>query len=709
MLKRMKSRTQFQKKIPWHWVSLLSAWLSASPVTAADTNAPPPAPKPLTPEQMFEGGADTYNNWIDWSFGGFFMGGNKAQFQQRHRTSNRVFGGIEDFHYQQELSKTTTFSADGRALFDNDDYKVSLGVTREKFGYLRISYDQFRTWSSGDGGFYPPSGRFYQFADDAFALDRGEISVEGGLTLEGKPKVTFKYTHAYRDGEKDSTSWGPAHPAIGVTRGISPAFRDIDERRDIFQLDVTHRIKKTDFGVGLRYESGELDNALKAIQFPGESIRQKITAREGTTYDLFNVHTFTESWIKTNVLFSSGFSYSDLDNDFSGSRIYGTDFDVGYVPSAQSGFGYYGLNGGSRLHEYVVDLNLMLKPSPQFTVVPSVRVQMEDADADLTGFETLGANPVTSFRGGSDRETLDVRERLDLTYTGITNWVLYARAELTEGEGNLEENGGLGPVNGTGVSPIQRKTDDSRFFQKYSAGARWYPARRVIIDAGGYYKLNSYDYDHSRDSTVNNSFDRYPAYLVMQDFETYDGNVRLTLRPLQNVSLVSRYEFQLSTIHTKPDSISGLGEVESSEMTSHILAQDVSWSPWSRLNLQAGLNYVLSETKTPASDYTRAILNAQNNYWTVNFSSTVVLDDKSDLNIGYFYYQADNYEDNSAFGVPLGAGADEHGVTATLIRRISKNLRLSLKYGYFHYNEAAFGGNRDYHAHLLYSSLRYRF
>ena len=39
-------------------------------------------------------------------------------------------------------------------------------------------------------------------------------------------------------------------------------------------------------------------------------------------------------------------------------------------------------------------------------------------------------------------------------------------------------------------------------------------------------------------------------------------------------------------------------------MASHIIAQDASWSPWSRLSLQAGLNYVLSETKTPASEVT---------------------------------------------------------------------------------------------------------
>jgi len=195
----------------------------------------------------------------------------------------------------------------------------------------------------------------------------------------------------------------------------------------------------------------------------------------------------------------------------------------------------------------------------------------------------------------------------------------------------------------------------------------------------------------------------------MQNFETYDGNIRLMLRPWQNVTLVSRYEYQWSTINTAPDPISGLSEVQSGKMTSQILAQDISWTPWSRLNLQAGFNYVLSETKTPASDYTQAVLNAQNNYWTLNFSSTLVLNDKTDLNVGYFYYQANDYTDNSQFGVPYGAGAQEQGVTATITRRITKNLRLSLKYGYFHYNDVTFGGNEDYHANLVYSSLRYRF
>jgi hypothetical protein len=329
--------------------------------------------------------------------------------------------------------------------------------------------------------------------------------------------------------------------------------------------------------------------------------------------------------------------------------------------------------------------------------------------ADSSGFQTERAYDPVYFSANSTRDLLDVRGRLDLRYTGITNWVFTARGEWTDGQGNLKETGGLGQVNFTGIPPINRETEDSRLFQKYSVGATWYATRRVSVDAAGYYKNNNYDYNHLQDDTPNDSGNRYPAYLVMQNFETYDGSLRLTLRLHQKITLVSRYEYQFSTIQTKPDPISGLPGVESSKMTSHIIAQNISWTPCSRLYLQLGFNYVLSETRTPASQYTQAILNAQNNYWTLNASSGLVLDDKTDLNVGYFYYRADNYQDNSAIGVPYGAGAEEHGITATFVRRISKNIRLNVKYGYSHYADATSGDRKDYDAHFIFSSLQYRF
>jgi len=662
----------------------------------------------------FEGPEGAGNNWIELGAGGMFTSGNQSQAEQNHHLSDGGFGGISDLHFQKEIAKATTFSLDGRGLVDEHDYKLGFGLKKEETYFLKLNFENFRTWSNGDGGYYPAAGVYYPLAGDALALDRGMFSLEGGLTLKNWPGLRFKYSHIYRDGEKGSTIWGQSHPGlIFPTAGVVPTLQIIDESRHIFEVDLTHRIKKTDFGIGAVYEFGDLNNKRAISQFPGEGAaagERKITNREGTDYDLFNVHAFSETWLSPNWFFSAGYMFSDLQNDTVGSRVWGSDFDVVFAPDPNNGQGYTNLLSNARKQDHVVNVNLMSKLTKTLTITPSVRVERQDWDASSVSDSTFGNNLFAATASTADADAIDVRERLEVRYIGITNWVFTAQGEWTEGQGNLTESGGLFNAATTPGTPLQRETEETRLFQKYSLNVKWYPLRRLSMDVGGYYKQNSYDYEHTADNTPNNSIaNRYPAYLTMQSFETYDGNARVTWRPLNNLTLVGRYEYQLSTVNTTPDPISGLSETESAKLTSHIVALNASWSPWSRLYLQAGVNYVSSGLKTPASDLTAAVLEAQNNYWSVNLNTGLVLDDKTDLNLGYTYYRADNYTDNTPVGVPFGSGAEEHGVSATLSRRISKNLRASLRYSYYTYSDDSAAGARDYDAHVVYTSLQYRF
>ncbi len=682
---------------------LLSCGASAR---AGGTNSPA-----LTPEQLFEGGTNTYNNWVDLSVGGLMFNGNAAQAQQQYQMQNDAFGGISDLHLQQEVAKKTTLTMDGHALFNQNDYKLSFDLRREDFGYVRVDVSDYRTWYNGAGGFFPPTGIQYQLPNDELFLDRGDFSIEAGLTPQDLPQIVFKYDHSYRDGDKSSTIWGPVHPdSTAAVRGLYPSLYDINEKVDTYTLDLTHQIKNTDFGAGVLYQTAKLNDNLQETFWQGEPVQRDVTNKQGTSYDMFNAHAFTETWFKNGIFLSTGYMYANIHDNFSGSRIYGDDFNVVYAPNQYDGLGYTSLSGGANEQEHVANVNLMATPVKYLTIVPSLRIQSDTWDADSSGIGTQGTStePFTSTGNG---ESLDVMECLDVRYTGVTNWVFYTGAQLTEGDGNLYQNGGLTSVGGIGPQPVLEITDETRWFQKYFIGARWYPARRTSIDFGGYYKNNQYNYNFPTDSTYNgaSSADRYPAYLVMQNFETWDGNVRLNFRPLQNVILVTRYEYQYSTINTVPDSLSGLGGSDSSTMYSQIIAQNVTWTPISWLCLQAGFNYVLSTTKTPASDYTQAVLNSENNYYTTTLNSMVVLDDKTDFNLGCLYYHAGDFNDNAASGVPLGAGAEQYTVTAGITRRINPRLRVNLKYAYTQYDDWASGGNNNYNAQMVFTSLQYRF
>ena len=687
---------------------------NAAPAKAGEaaTNAPPAktaeseskAAAALTPGQMYEGGANTYKNWVEVSTGGLMVKGDAAQAEQQQQMKRGAFGGIEDMHIEGNVDKKTTLALDGHGLFDDHDYQLSLNLKREDTGYLRLSYENFRTWSDVSGGFFAPDHLHFSTLGEGLPLDRGKFSVEAGLALKDVPKVTFRYTHQDRQGDESSTAWGPVNTSLG-TRNLYPSSYYIDEKSDTFQVDVAHRLGSVDFGGGVRYEHGNLGDGLLTTSQPGGADRQEITDRLGTGYDLFSVHTFGETWLRKDLFLSSGFVFDNLNSRYSGSQVYGDDFNVVFTPNTLSGLGYFDLSGSSHLHEYVFNLNLLSMPAKALTIVPSVRVDKEDWSADSGGTGTLGAFPTQEFSSRSDMDEIDVQERVDLRYTGFTNWVLYAGPQWTEGSGNLKENGGLSQVFGIGLPPIQYATDQSRLFQKYLLGARWYPTRRLTLDAGGYYKYDKYNYDTQVDNTPN----AYPGFLAMQGFETYDGNLRLTFRPVQNMTLVGRYEYQLSTVHTGPTSSSGLAEAESATMTSHIIAFNAGWVPLSRLSLQLGFNYVLSDVRTPASDYTASVLKTENDYWTLNFNTGIVLDNKTDLNLGYFYYQPDNLQNNYAAGLPLGAAAQEHGVTASLTRRISDHLRLNLRYAFTHLEDYTSGGFNNFQAQLVSSSLQYRF
>jgi hypothetical protein len=44
-----------------------------------------------------------------------------------------------------------------------------------------------------------------------------------------------------------------------------------------------------------------------------------------------------------------------------------------------------------------------------------------------------------------------------------------------------------------------------------------------------------------------------------------------------------------------------------------------------------------------------------------------------------------------------------------VVRRLTKNLRATLRYGYYHSTDEPSGGNNDYSAQVVYASMQYRF
>jgi hypothetical protein len=694
---------------------MLALLLGATPLVEAQTTSTNKVAE-AKPAAAEEPGEEPLN-WITTGIGGAFVSGDQTQFQERWGMRRGFIGGLQEFHYERFLGKKGMLELDGSAMYGGEDYSVKLRVADPDIGFVRGGFRQFRKWYDGSGGFYPATGARLSLHDEDFAVERGEIWIEGGLTPPDGPMLTLKFSHEYRNGTKDSLIWGDS--TQGATqRGMVPSFRTLDEKRNRIEADAKQAFGKSDVGLGLRVEFVDNNNGFYERRRPGEAANRFVTQRDIYESDLFNARAFTETRFNDAVMLTTGYSYMRLNTDVGGSRIYGGAFDAPYsgvYPGKQArDEGFVDLVGGSIIDQYVMNLALRVEPAEDWVLVPSVRAEKLDTTGSTQFTEnTTGAGagfPASSFLALNQRQRgyTTLTEALEARYSGLTNWLFYARGEWTQSEGYLRE---LEQDLTAGTIGVSRSTDSERFAQKYSLGMNWYPLRRLHFAAQFYHQQRQNNYNHLVDSTSNVAgTDRYPAYLVENGFQTDDFNVRATWRPRPNLTSVTRYDFQISTLETFGGALAG---IESAQTTAHIISQSLTWVPWSRLFLQGTFSYALDSTTTPSTALTGAaaglVTDARNDYWQAGTALTFVVNDKTDFQANYFFYRANNFINNSGLSMPYGTSARDHAVNAGFTRNFSRALRGSLSYGYFAHSDETSGGLDNYDAHLVFSTITYRF
>jgi hypothetical protein len=681
----------------------LPAAAAASAPANTQTNAPAPASAPApqaaaakktAPESNPEIETEDLNNWVELGVGGSIVSGDRAQYQrQSGLPNNTAFGGVQSMHYETPIGKKGLFTIDGRGIFDNHDYDIKLEAQHPDEGYVTAGFRQFREYYDASGGFLPSTGQFFALTNNELALDRGTAYLEAGLTLPDMPVVKLRFEHDYRDGQKDSTEWGTTTLTPGAAQiKVTPAYRQIDEKTDFIAADVTHTLWDTDLGLGVRYEWIKNNDSLNVLFSPNQGTAgHTLTQLDGNGDNIFNIHAFTDSRLDKELEFSTGWAYTSMAEQIFGNRL---DYPA---TTTSADTRYANLAGESDFVQYEMDANLAFTPRDDLYIVPSFRVDKEDtagwsADNTVAGNNVIGA--LNSF--GDNEARLDVAESLDARYTGFTNWVLYLRGDLEQNRDNLELT----------TAPAAQLTNLwHQNVQKYTAGANWYPLQGLNFAAQYYHKIDDNNYENTTPTPT-----AYPAFISQENFKTDDANFRVTWRPFSQLTLVSRYDFQYSTIDMAGF---GLAEIQAANNITHQVGETVSWTPLTRLSLTLAGNYVMDHTHTPAETQTAPtgiVEESKNDYWTANATVTLALDNKSQLRVGYVFYRAADYVDNSGIGgLPYGAGGEQNTVTASLDRQITRRLKWTIHYNFTKYTDQLFGGNLDYTAHTILSSVQYRF
>jgi hypothetical protein len=695
------------------------------PSTSSPTEAVAPA-EPAGAEATAAEGAGEKTR--DYEFSGRILGtgafvdGDVAQFQQRHRIPEDFSGGIDKLHFATEIAEDTQLEIDGRAIFDNHDYLLDVSVENEKKGSLHVGYREFRTWYDGRGGYFPPTNAFFVEFNPQLGIDRGEAWANGALLLPSHFKLTLGYRYLFRDGTKDSVSWGDAS-TIGTRRNIVPSRYDIDEKRHQADLALVRETDTTKVGGAIHYEYSDIDNRRQIVREPdAPTAERRVTDRDNPKTNLWGSRVFgTRRLLEGKVTVSGAYAYNDIDMDLAGSRIYGAMFNPSFSlfsPNRQQrDEGFLGLDGSSRMREHVGNVSVSANPFEDVQILTALRVRGQNMDANSEFVETnVGSGPTytTDLDGRaavSSQDEMSYAEDFEARYKGFDNVVLYTRAQWEQNNGDLDESESDTTAQVVG---LERSTDIERQRQRYAVGANYYPTRWLSVSSEYSYRKSHYDYQHDLDSTSNDpigpaaSDNRYPAYIDKQSFATHDVNLRTTLRLPYAVNLVLRYDYLDSTIDTEAEFLNGKA---SADTRSHVFGATATWNPANWWWTRTGVNYVRSTIDTAADNYDTPVAgflrSFDNDYVMASFASGVAIDANTDAEFLYTWTSADNYHDVSASSVAYGSRFEENGVRVQVARRLDEHTRLAMGYGFFDNDEEFAGGQYDYAAHIVTTSVEF--
>ncbi len=621
------------------------------------------------------------------------VSGDERKFREDWQIKDNWAGGVEDAAFQHSLGNGWQLNMDGRAIFDEEDYRIQLEIVKPEVGFVRGGFTEFRTYDDDTGGFYRG------FTPSSFGLDRdlklshGDFFVELGLTLPDAPKIIVGYERQFRNGQKALLEWGSVTQGL-TTRKVYPSYKDIDETVDIIRLQIEHTIKNVHLGDQFRYERYDTDTT-RFDATPAKTV----AIRENYRHDAFYNTFVMDSHCTEKMYWSLGYLFATVDGN-GGLALatvpFNAPFDKNWFTRAVS----------SEVDSHVVNLNLSYGPFSNFFIYAGVQAEKTKSDgftdAILTELAGGGVtnSPAALIHTRNDKDSLE--ETFGVRYTGLPYTTLYAEGRWAEQWIDLTER-----ETEDAVLNLQRETDTQVFRQDYRAGFNCSPFKRITWSGRYRHAIYDNDYDHEADNTAG-----YPAFIDTQRFITDEFMTKLTYRACREFTVSLQYQLASTDTDTGTEAISGLGipagKIRSANYDSNIYSISATLTPISRMYITALVSY--QDTRTKAFDNSAdSVVTYKGNVVSVLGTVGYALDKKSDATVEYSYTHACNAQANAASGLPLGVDNQRHAILAGLSRKLTDNMIARLRYGFYYLDDNSDGGVNNYKAHLFSATCTLKF
>jgi hypothetical protein len=350
---------------------------------------------------------------------------------------------------------------------------------------------------------------------------------------------------------------------------------------------------------------------------------------------------------------------------------------------------------------HVLSLNTMLGPFADLTLYGGLQVETTQTEGDTDAvlverdFSNALVAPEAAIVTRQDKDGF--QESIGARYTAIARTTLYAEGKWSQQTINLYER-----ELEDGALSFERLTDEDTDGQRYTVGMNTSPIRRTTLTARYRRIYKDNDYDHDSDTEPG-----YSAFITDQRFTTDELTTKVSIRISAKVQGTLKYQHLSTDIDTASET-TPVGTILSGNYDASIYSAGVTVTPIERLYLTGLLSYRDARLETLDNSVASVPTYEDDTYTLIGTAGYAVSRD-TDVRGEYLYGRSDNFEDNSAEGLPLGLDFQRHRLVFTLSRRMTERMQAEVRYGYYKYDGDSQGGADDYEAHLAGMSWSFNF
>lgn len=633
--------------------------------------------------------------------------GEADKFSAHHWVNSGYTGGLNDFEGKYKLPKGVEIDMAGHALIDENDLGGEFEVKKEDLGFVKFDYSEYRKYFSGLGGIMPNFTRLrLNKIEKELHLDIGHIAVEAGLRLEDLPKLTFEYEHEWKKGAKSRLTWAAAREG-STSRSIAPSFQEIDEVGDVFAIEAEHEVKGFELSgkqewefsrsENMREEAWQADTGTASHTQIRDQIQNPESQMAGTTLGV-------QRWFNNDKMFvSTAYHHARL-----------TSQEIEDILEMNNSRSLVNMSANSersinnraenkyKSNTYVG--NFMMSPMKWLDVITKLKAE----DFGRIGSSLYNKDNTAGVPDGIPNQTEDSNTRskahrwgegLSLRYKAIPRTALYVDGELEQTRLWMSEDrwSHRVQVGGTAGEMFSRETIDFVRNGTWVLGAHTAPFRFVNVTTHFREHRENNDYDDQYETEADTTRAK-SGFFDEQNIKTDEFMTRVALRPVLWFQPSFRYQFRKDEYYSRLENQLGIGsQMNSNTYTADLFTQVTK-------NMSANISFIRrrARTYTPAAENdTIPIAPFRANWDTWLLGTEYALPHEIIFSSSMEYSQAKNFDDVSAYTVPLGVDNESLDLDVSFRIPLRKHFSLNPSYKFYHFKPSHNVEAGDYNVHVV--------